>query len=76
MWTLAPVDNENKKLTKAEYNYFKKTSKVCSFIVTLISLVLFCFFQAHIYLLSLLIGVFSATISIIVGYFQQKNICN
>lgn len=76
MWTLAPVDNENKKLTKAEYNYFKKASKVCSFIVTLISIVLFCFFQAHIYLLSLLIGVFSATISIIVGYFQQKNICN
>ncbi len=76
MWLIAPIDNENKKLTDGEYNHFKKLSRVCSVIITLIIVVMFVFFKTHAVLFSFLMGVFSATVSVIVGCFQQKHIKN
>lgn len=74
IWVFAPVDNINKRFNSNEYVYFKNASRICSIIIAVSSVMIWCFLDIPVLLLSFLVGVYSATISVVVGYLiQRKN---
>ena len=72
IWIFAPVDHENRRFNNNEYSIFKKRSRIYAILVILLTLLFARFPQIDDLLISYLIGVFSATISIVAGYIQQR----
>lgn len=71
IWVFSPVDHENRPFNENEYAYFKKCSKAYSIVIIILSIILSMFRQVYGILFSYLIGVLSASCSIIVGKIQQ-----
>lgn len=72
IWIFAPIDHENRRFNQKERVHFQRISRVYSLVVVIVAVILFKFSQ--LLTLSYLIGVFSASCSIIAGYIQQKKI--
>ena len=70
IWIFAPVDHKNRRFNHKERIHFQRISRVYSLVVVIIVVILYECSQMSTF--SYLIGVFSASCSIIAGYMQQK----
>lgn len=69
---LAPVDHINKPFTKGEYLYYRKCSLILSGILLFGLIVSASVVKVLPYSMSILFGVFSATISMLVAKYQRR----
>ena len=69
----SPVDHKNKQFTKGEYYFFRKCSIVISIVIALCTVVFIVFSSANMYAVSMMFGISSAAISMLVAKLQRKN---
>ncbi len=72
IWVLAPVDNSNKRLTINEKRHFKKMSRVYTVFIggTIVAAIVVPGIEQYVFSYS--VGVCSASLSLLLAYFQEK----
>lgn len=73
IWAFAPVEHENRPFNSNEYLIFRKRSRIYSVVIILIAAVFFRFSSLRQLLMSYLLGVFSAALSIFAGSIQAMH---
>ncbi len=69
----APIDHKNKPFTKGEYYFFRKCSFILSGAILVGLTVSVVFMNVLPYFISVVFGVFSATVSMLVARFQRRS---
>lgn len=69
----APVDHKNKQFTKGEYHFFRKCSLFLSILIATGISVSIIFLPTTIYVISIMFGILSAVISMLVAKYQRRN---
>ena len=69
----APIDHKNKPFTKGEYYFFRKCSFVLSGVILVGLTLSIVFIEDRSYSLSVMFGVLSATVSMLVARYQRRS---
>ena len=69
----SPVDHKNKQFTKGEYLFFRKYSLILSVLIIICGTISIILLPTTIHAVSIMFGVLSAVISMLVAKYQRRN---